>query len=114
MSLSGKFQPPSWAANLLAAISAFCVYTCMYAFRKPFTVADYAGLHFLGIDYKIWLVMSQTAGYTMSKFFGIKFIAELKHKNRALSILKFIAIAWVALLFFAIVPPPFNYHFSID
>jgi len=113
MSLSGKFQPPSWAANLLAAISAFCVYTCMYAFRKPFTVADYAGLHFLGIDYKIWLVMSQTAGYTMSKFFGIKFIAELKHKNRALSILKFIAIAWVALLFFAIVPPPFNIIFLL-
>jgi hypothetical protein len=76
-------------------------------------VADYAGLHFLGIDYKIWLVMSQTAGYTLSKFFGIKFIAELKHKNRTLSILKFIGIAWIALLFFAIVPPPFNIIFLL-
>jgi hypothetical protein len=66
----------------------------MYAFRKPFTVAEFAGLRFLGIDYKIWLVMAQTAGYTLSKFFGIKFIAELRNKNRTLILLKFIGIAW--------------------
>ena len=104
---------PAWLATLLAALSAFCVYTCMYAFRKPFTVAEYPGLRFLGIDYKIWLVMSQTAGYTLSKFFGIKFIAELENKNRTLIILKFIGIAWVALLFFAIVPAPYNITFLL-
>src|SRR5215510_9495902 len=102
MSLLTTYRPPGWMATLLAALSAFSVYTCMYAFRKPFTVAEYAGLRFLGIDYKIWLVISQTAGYTLSKFFGIKFMAELKNKNRSLIILKFIAIAWIALLFFAI------------
>jgi uncharacterized protein DUF5690 len=67
----------------------------------------------LGVDYKIWLVMSQTAGYTLSKFFGIKFMAELKNKNRTLIILKFIGIAWVALLFFAIVPAPYNIVFLL-
>src|SRR5580765_1472663 len=113
MSLSMTYKPPAWVATLLAALSAFCVYTCMYAFRKPFTVAEYAGLRFLGIDYKIWLVMSQTAGYTLSKFFGIKFIAELKNKNRALIILKFIGVAWLALLFFAIVPAPYNIIFLL-
>jgi hypothetical protein len=113
MSLSMTYKPPAWLATLLAALSAFCVYTCMYAFRKPFTVAEYAGLHFLGVDYKIWLVMSQTAGYTLSKFFGIKFMAELKNKNRTLIILKFIGIAWVALLFFAIVPAPYNIVFLL-
>ena len=113
MSLSLTYKPPAWLATLLAALSAFCVYTCMYAFRKPFTVAEYAGLRFLGIDYKIWLVMSQTAGYTLSKFFGIKFIAELKNKNRTLIILKFIGIAWVALLFFALVPAPYNIIFLL-
>ena len=113
MSLSLTYRPPAWLATLLAALSAFCVYTCMYAFRKPFTVAEYAGLRFLGIDYKIWLVMSQTAGYTLSKFFGIKFIAELKNKNRTLIILKFIGIAWVALLFFALVPAPYNIIFLL-
>jgi len=113
MSLSMTYKPPAWQATILAALSAFCVYTCMYAFRKPFTVAEYAGLHFLGIDYKIWLVISQTAGYTLSKFFGIKFIAELRSKNRTLIILKFIGIAWVALLFFAIVPAPYNIIFLL-
>jgi hypothetical protein len=107
------YKPPAWLTTLLAALSAFCVYTCMYAFRKPFTVAEYAGLRFLGIDYKIWLVMAQTAGYTLSKFFGIKFIAELKKKSRTLIILKFIGIAWVALLFFAIVPAPYNIIFLL-
>jgi hypothetical protein len=57
--------------------------------------------------------MSQTAGYTLSKFFGIKFMAELKNKNRTLIILKFIGIAWVALLFFAIVPAPYNIVFLL-
>jgi len=98
---------------LLAALSAFCVYTCMYAFRKPFTVANFEGINFLGVEYKIWLVISQTAGYTLSKFFGIKFIAELKNKNRGLIILKLISIAWVSLFFFAIVPEPYNIIFLL-
>jgi hypothetical protein len=85
----------------------------MYAFRKPFTAAGFEGINFLGVDYKIWLVISQTAGYTLSKFFGIKFIAELKTKNRALTILKLIGTAWMALLFFAIVPAPYNIIFLL-
>ncbi len=113
MNLFLKYKQPPWLTTLLAALSAFCVYTCMYAFRKPFTVADYAGIHFLGIDYKILLVISQTLGYTLSKFFGIRYIAELKHKNRTLIILKFIGIAWIALLFFAIVPAPYNIIFLL-
>src|SRR5215467_4770063 len=108
MSLAITYKPPSWLATSLTALSAFCVYTCMYAFRKPFTVAEYAGITFLGIEYKIWLIISQTAGYTLSKFFGIKFIAELRGGNRTLSILKLIGFSWVALLAFAIVPAPYN------
>jgi len=104
---------PSWLSSLLAALSAFCVYTCMYAFRKPFTVADYHGIKFLGVEYKIWLIISQTAGYTVSKFFGIKFIAELRRSNRAQIIFKLISLAWLALLLFAITPAPFNIIFLL-
>lgn len=107
------YKPPAWLTTLVAALSAFCVYTCMYAFRKPFTVGEYAGLRFLGIDYKIWLVISQTVGYTLSKFFGIKFIGELKGENRTLYIFKFIGTAWMALFFFAVVPPPYNIIFLL-
>ncbi len=85
----------------------------MYAFRKPFTAAGFDGLGFLGIDYKIWLVIAQTIGYTISKFAGIRFIAEMKHEKRATGIIKLIFIAWMALLFFAITPPPYNIIFLL-
>lgn len=104
---------PEWSIALLAALSAFCVYTCMYAFRKPFTAAGFEENKFLGIDYKIWLVIAQTIGYTVSKFFGIGFIGGMKNEKRATAIIKLIFIAWVALFFFAILPPPYNIIFIL-
>lgn len=100
-----------WQVSLLAAISAFCVYTCMYAFRKPFTAADFAGISYGGVDYKIWLVIAQTIGYTASKFFGIGFIGGMQTDRRAQAILLLIFISWTALLFFALFPAPFNVIF---
>lgn len=98
---------------LFAALSAFCVYTCMYAFRKPVTVATYEHLKFLSVDYKVWLVIAQTIGYTLSKFYGIKFIGELQNKKRSSVILLFIGMAWIALFFFAITPAPYNIIFLL-
>ena len=97
----------------LAAIAAFSVYSCMVAFRKPFTAATFSGQSFLNIDYKIWLVVAQTLGYTLSKFYGIKFISELKADQRARLIIVFICIAWAALLLFALVPAPYNIFFLV-
>lgn len=85
----------------------------MYAFRKPFTAAGFDNLRFWGIDYKIWLVIAQTMGYTISKFAGIRFIAEMKNEKRATGIIKLITIAWIALLFFAITPAPYNIIFLL-
>ncbi|MDZ4795615.1 MAG: DUF5690 family protein [Bacteroidota bacterium] len=113
MTGTSSYRPPAWLTTLLAALSAFSVYTCMYAFRKPFTAAGYDQLQFAGIDYKIALVIAQTIGYTISKFAGIRFIAEMKQEKRATGIIKLIAIAWIALLFFAIVPAPFNIIFLL-
>jgi MFS family permease len=104
---------PEWQVAVLAAISAFCVYTCMYAFRKPFTAAAFEEFRFLGINYKIWLVIAQTVGYTVSKFFGIGFIGGMSNDKRATAIIKLIVVAWTALLFFAITPPPFNIIFIL-
>lgn len=97
--------------SIYAALSAFFVYSCMYAFRKPFTAATYEGLFWGGLSYKVWLVMAQTAGYALSKFYGIRFIAELQQKGRRKLMLLLILIAWLALLGFAIVPPPYNIFF---
>lgn len=111
--LSPSRPKPEWITALLAALSAFCVYTCMYAFRKPFTAAGFEAGKLWGVDYKIWLVIAQTAGYTISKFFGIGFIGGMKNENRAITIIKLIIIAWLALLFFALFPAPYNIIFLL-
>jgi MFS family permease len=98
---------------LLAAIAAFCTYTCMFAYRKPFTAAGFDDITLMGVNYKVWLVIAQTIGYTLSKFYGIRFIAELTHSKRARLIMGCILVAWLSLLFFAIIPPPYNILFFI-
>lgn len=97
--------------SLYAALVAFGTYSCMYAFRKPFTSGIFEGVTFLGIDYKIWLVITQTIGYAASKFYGIRFISEMKGNKRAQSIVVLILISWLALFGFALVPAPYNIAF---
>jgi len=97
--------------TIFASITAFCLYTCIYAFRKTFSVATFEGLAYLGISYKVWLVTFQVIGYALAKFIGIKVIAELKPVYRAQGILLMTTIAGVSWLFFAIVPPPYNMIF---
>ena len=94
--------------SVLAGISAFGAYSSMYAFRKAFAAGTFSGQQYFHIDYKVWLVIAQLIGYTLSKFYGIKFIAELKHEQRVKSIFGLIGFAWLALLLFAIVPAPYN------
>ncbi len=102
---------PYSLVSVLAAVSAFGTYTSMYAFRKAFAAGTFSGHQYLHIDYKVWLVIAQVIGYTFSKFYGIKFIAEVNHQNRARYILTLIGIAWAALLAFAFVPAPWNIVF---
>ncbi|REC80101.1 hypothetical protein DRF60_03725 [Chryseobacterium elymi] len=99
------------SVTLKAASAAFGVYFCMYAFRKPFTVASYSNLEFFGFDYKILIIIAQAVGYFISKFIGIKFISELKPQKRIIFLLSFIAAAELALLGFAVVPAPYNILF---
>ena len=89
-------------------IAAFGTYFCMYGFRQPFTAAKYDDLSFLGIPYKTVLVIAQLLGYTLSKFLGIKIIAEMSPRRRVATILGLIGVAEFALLFFAITPAPFS------
>jgi hypothetical protein len=97
-------KQPQWLLALFAGITAFCTYSCMYAFRKPFTAASFSDIHSGGVQYKVWLVTAQVIGYMLSKFYGIKFIAEIKPAKRAVSIIVLIVVSWVALLLFAVVP----------
>lgn len=107
-----------WLANtngiwftLYASLCAFCLYTCVYAFRKTFSVATFDGIQFAGISYKVWLVTFQVIGYALSKFIGIKVISELKAHSRAMGILLMVSIAGVSWFFFALIPSPYNIIF---
>ncbi|HMP14525.1 MAG TPA: DUF5690 family protein [Saprospiraceae bacterium] len=91
-----------------AIIAAFGTYFCMYAYRKPFTVATYEGMSFVEVDYKIWLIIVQVVGYMLSKFIGIKIISEMGRRGRLIWLLGLIGIAEGALLLFALIPPPYN------
>lgn len=89
---------------LWTGLACFLAYFCMYMFRKPFTAGTYAGLTSMGVDYKIVIIIAQVLGYAISKFIGIKVIAELKKDRRITIFISLIAIAWLALVGFAYTP----------
>lgn len=97
---------------LFASVITFLTYASVYAFRKPFTVGSFSKAPLIfGMAYKDALVIVQVLGYMLSKFYGIKFIAELKHIGRGKIILLLVGISWISLLLFAIIPAPFNIIF---
>lgn len=99
--------------SVLAALAAFSCYTSMYAFRKAFAAGTFEHEQFLHIDYKICLVIAQMIGYTLSKFYGIKFISESSSKKRGVYLVRLIGISWLGLLGFALVPAPWNFVFLL-
>lgn len=96
---------------LHAGLSAFVIYFCMYAFRKPFAAASFEGISLFGLNYKVALVISQVLGYALSKFIGIKFNSGAGMKNRATYIILFIFLAELALLGFAFAPIQYKFIF---
>ena len=93
------------AFTLLASAAAFGAYTCMYAFRRPFTVGTFAGHELWGFPLKVLLVVAQMLGYALSKFTGIKIVSEAKPGTRILLIVALHALAWLGLLSLAVLPP---------
>jgi hypothetical protein len=87
---------------LLAGLAAFGTYFCMYAFRKPYTAADFTGAESepLGLNFKIALLIAQVIGYALSKFVGIKVISELRNRYRTALLIGCIACAEGALVGF--------------
>ncbi|WP_432714147.1 DUF5690 family protein [Pedobacter sp.] len=97
--------------NIYAAVVVFLAYTMIFGFRKSFTVATFDGIMIAGYSYKTILVISQVLGYMLAKFYGIKYISELKRSGRGTIILILTGISWLSWLFFAIVPLPYNIVF---
>lgn len=105
---SGGARPVSRVALIATVVAAFGTYFCVYGFRKPFTVGSFVESQWLGIGFKEWLVMSQVMGYMVSKFIGIKVIAEMPPQGRARGIVKLVLLALASLVAFAVLPRPYN------
>ena len=101
--------PASFTAYATAA--CFATYFCMYAFRKPFAVGTFEGLVQLPflppLGLKTLYIIAQVLGYAAAKFIGIKVVSEMPRERRAHAILALIGAAELALLLFAVVPPPY-------
>lgn len=98
-----------WPLIIAMGLVAFSTYSCMYAFRKSFSVGVFEGISFLGLEFKSLLIIAQAIGYMASKFLGIKFISDLKKDRRAWLILALIGVAELALVLFAVIPAPYNF-----
>ncbi len=86
--------------------SAFSTYFCMYAFRKPFSAAEYEDLKLFDteLELKTVFVVSQIVGYAISKVIGIKVCSEVTRNQRTRMLLAMIFLAQFALLCFAVLP----------
>ncbi len=96
---------------IYASIVVFLTYATIFGFRKTYTVGTFDNMTIFGLGYKEMLVITQALGYLSSKFFGIRFISELRRWGRWKVILFLTGIAWMSWLFFAIVPSPYNIIF---
>lgn len=96
--------------SLFAGLAGFCAYFSMYAFRKPFSAATFEGVEGWAfvLDYKVALVIAQVIGYALSKWIGVKVIAEADGQGRGRAILMLIGASWLALVAFALIPAPWN------
>ena len=101
--------PTRWFV-VYAAFAAFATYFCMYAFRKPFSAAEYEGLTFFTteINLKTVLVISQIIGYALSKYIGIKICSEIPRARLAKFLIGLILFAEFALLLFGLLPEQFK------
>ncbi len=73
--------------------------------------ATFEGLYFFGVHYKILIITAQVLGFAVSKGIGVKVVSEMQPPDRAKNLLKFTALSWLCMLFFGLVPPPYNLVF---
>ena len=111
-----RWHPSSWSSHgtpfaIWCITAAFGAYFCMYGIRKPFTATTYEGMTAFGMELKSALVITQVFGYMLSKFIGIKVIAELPPYKRVRGILLLTSVALACLLGFALIPTPISVIF---
>lgn len=74
-------------------------------------MATFHDLIFLGVQYKVWLVIFQVVGYALAKIIGITVVAELKRETRAKYIVTMISLSALSWFLFGLIPAPWNLLF---
>jgi MFS family permease len=77
----------------------------MYAVRKPFSALVYDHLLVWGVNVKIWMVLAQLLGYTLSKFYGIRMLGKIKHEDRSIYLIAILSLATIPLYLLQFLPP---------
>lgn len=87
-------------------VAAFVAYFCVYGFRKPFTAGTYDSDGVWGLGFKELIVLTQVVGYTLSKFVGVRVVAEVPPRRRIVALLGVVALAEAGLVAFGLLPRP--------
>lgn len=95
---------PLYSLAGYAVVFIFLVYTCAYAYRKPFTAGLYEGDVLWGFDAKVLYVLAEIVGYALSKFIGIRVLSSMKPNQRMFYIVGLLGFSEIALLGFAVFP----------
>ena len=93
-------------SEVVAMVAAFVAYFCVYGFRKPFTAGTYDAAGAWGLGFKELIVLTQVAGYTLSKFAGICVVAEMPPRHRIAALLGLVSLAEAGLVAFGLLPRP--------
>lgn len=116
MSIKNRLaHSPLYVLAIYACIIIFMLYTCCYAYRKPFTAALYDGETWGGFDLKILYVLSEIIGYALSKFIGTYILPSMKKHQRIyyiIGLLSFSELAWLGFGFLPVYLKVFCAFFS--
>lgn len=88
---------------VILGLVSFVTYSCMYAIRKPFSGFIYTE-SLWGWNIKNWMVIAQLIGYTLSKFYGIRWVGQLKPQNRRRQLIFLLILASVPLWVMPLLP----------
>lgn len=94
------------ARETVAMVAAFVAYFSVYGFRKPLTSASFTDGGTLGMGFKEIVVLAQVGGYTISKFLGIRVIAEMPPHRRAVALVGLVSVAEAGLVILGALPRP--------
>lgn len=105
MSIKHRLENSSiYVIATYATVIIFLLYTCCYAFRKPFTVGLYEGEDLWGIDLKIFYVFSEILGYALSKIVGTYILPSMKKHQRVYYVVGLLGFSELAWLTFGFLP----------